>query len=502
MRGKTSRAPIALVDGLVRNTIVAIVPSDGRGAVIGGALRAQFGGWETTMTKGYTRGALLIGWLVLGSTVAAQTVPTYSPSGPMGLPASPQVGLSQGEPHGTPPPHPNIQDPPFLAPPPGDGIAITEFPAEATAGGYEPCWAVRFDYLLWWAKNRGVPALATSGFTIDNPPGAVGQLTTREVIGGITSPNFDANNHTGIRAVGSVWLDSAQTLGLEAGFFYLFQRTGMANADSRTLSQPGDFFPLVLARPFFNLTADRQDAVQVSNPGVTDATITVSLPRTFWGANATFRCMEPFSTYGLGRWGLLFGYTYLNYQADLNVDQTTFPTNAPPQVMTRTSLSEQLKGSNQFNGGAIGAEYEARYGPWVLNLAGKVSMGALYSKMELHNQFTSTNVTGATVTSVADTTGVLVRPTNVGSWSKTQFSYVPELAINLSYDFNPWVRVTAGYTLLYWDKVVEPEDQIDPFVNAAGMGRPSTGSVGRPAVRLKPDDFWMQGLNVGLQFSF
>jgi hypothetical protein len=48
------------------------------------------------------------------------------------------------------------------------------------------------------------------------------------------------------------------------------------------------------------------------------------------------------------------------------------------------------------------------------------------------------------------------------------------------------VRVYGGYALLYFSDVLRPEDQLDPTLRG----------------KARDNDFWAQGLNFGMQFSY
>ena len=83
---------------------------------------------------------------------------------------------------------------------------------------------------------------------------------------------------------------------------------------------------------------------------------------------------------------------------------------------------------------------------------------------------------------------------------------MPEAGINFGYALTHHIRLTFGYTLLYWSNVFRAGDQIDRGLNpselAAVFGRgPSTGAA-RPTYTFQSTDFWAQGLNFGLQFRY
>jgi Putative beta barrel porin-7 (BBP7) len=101
--------------------------------------------------------------------------------------------------------------------------------------------------------------------------------------------------------------------------------------------------------------------------------------------------------------------------------------------------------------------------------------------------------------------GLLALPSNIGRTHHSEFSFVPEFDITVSYALCRHVIFKAGYDYLYWTNVVRPGDQIDRVIdvtqipNFPAVGATPTG-IARPAVPVKQSDFWAQGLVLGLQF--
>ncbi|MEI8380327.1 MAG: BBP7 family outer membrane beta-barrel protein [Planctomycetota bacterium] len=116
----------------------------------------------------------------------------------------------------------------------------------------------------------------------------------------------------------------------------------------------------------------------------------------------------------------------------------------------------------------------------------------------------STVFTSSTGTSVTQNGGLLALPTNIGSYSRDQFSVVPEVGLNVGRQLTDNVRVYVGYTLIYWSSVVRPGDQIDPVINPTQLPTPTgPGTLvgpARPAFAFHDTDFWAQGINFGLEF--
>ena len=76
--------------------------------------------------------------------------------------------------------------------------------------------------------------------------------------------------------------------------------------------------------------------------------------------------------------------------------------------------------------------------------------------------------------------GILALPSNIGSYSRSVFGVIPEAGLTLGVQPINHVRLTAGYSFLYWNAVARPGDQIDPRVNRGAIpGDPTFGTAGR-----------------------
>ena len=70
----------------------------------------------------------------------------------------------------------------------------------------------------------------------------------------------------------------------------------------------------------------------------------------------------------------------------------------------------------------------------------------------------------------------------------------PRVCFTVGRQIGDNLTVTVGYTFLYLSDVIRPGDQIDRTVNFQ--------TNDRPGVLFKETDFWLQGINVGLQWRF
>jgi hypothetical protein len=96
--------------------------------------------------------------------------------------------------------------------------------------------------------------------------------------------------------------------------------------------------------------------------------------------------------------------------------------------------------------------------------------------------------------------GLLAQTTNIGTYEQNTFSIMPELGVTLSYDITCRLRASVGYTFLYWNNVARPGDQIDRNLAQLPPEPPVPG--GGPAFAFRTTDFWAQGMNFGLAYTF
>ena len=375
-------------------------------------------------------------------------------------------------------------------------------------GGAPPSrFYVRGEYLLWQSKAAKLPPLVTTGTPPDTnlPTGALGRPDTKLLFGGSSA---DYPVQSGARLTLGYQLDACRPLALETTLFFLGRQALTFDANSMT-------FP-VLARPFFNLNLNQQDVQLTAFPGDATGSIHVSSSTQLWGAEANLR--SPLCS---GCWyhlNLLAGPRYLDLSEDLQIMESIRNITAVPGTVivagTPVTVTDRFQTRNQFIGGQLGAVLELHRGPWFLDLRGKLALGESRETVTI----TGNQVIGVpnalptpAPTGVVIPGGLLALATNIGRFSQDRFSVVPEIGVNVGYQFTDQWRAFVGYDFLYWSNVLRPGDQIDPrldaaFIpnfpmNAAGQPFAPTGLM-RPTVPFKHADYWAQGLNVGVEFRY
>jgi hypothetical protein len=322
------------------------------------------------------------------------------------------------------------------------------------------------EVLLWWIKPGNVPPLATTG-SLDSG-GAIGPGTTT-LLGGSQGDEMRVGGRFSV----GYWLDCHQSRGIEASYFFL---NGPADRfDSSSAGAPGS---AVLARPFFNVISGLQDAQAVAFPGVTGGNLRTFSNSQLQGAQlngvgnlcchsscCNDCCANSCCDQSGYRVNLIGGFRYLQLNEDLRITEnlTLLPTAPPPFVPGQTiNVVDRFETRNNFYGGQIGARGEWWRGRWFVNALGTVALGDTHQEVRISG---STTFTDPGFAPVRQSGGLLALPTNIGSYSRDQFSVVPEVGINVGRQLTDHVRVYAGYSFIYWSSVVRPGDQIDFGVN-------------------------------------
>jgi hypothetical protein len=375
-----------------------------------------------------------------------------------------------------------------VAEPPPPPLAPTLF-ADAALDGFATRFWLSADYLLWWTKGDHVPSLVTTGSPNDAVPGALGQPGTQVLFGGDPSSQF----HSGARFRGGYWFTRDQTFGIDGTFFFLGRRTG-------TFGDASDGVP-ILTRPFFNPNSNQEDAFLVAFPGRQTGTLTAALSSHLWGADTNLRGMLfRGASYQVS---LLGGFRFLDLHESLSMEETTL--DLPQRIsdpFTTVITGDRFHTSNQFYGGQIGTDVMWCCGRFYVNVLTKVALGTSVEQANINGWSTWSNSNGQ---SGRIGVGELALPSNLGQYSQNQFAVVPEFGLNLGYAVTQHIRLTFGYTFLYWSRVLRVGDQVDRVINptefTALAGGTMTGPP-RPNFTFNTSDFWAQGLNFGLEFRY
>ncbi len=401
------------------------------------------------------------------SPSVAQTYATPLPPGPgfvgLPIPAGPMVApvfLPVGAPTAAP-------------------VAVYHYPGSvpasdcSTISSYTPTssgcgthWSLTGEFLYWFGQTSTLPPLVSAaGPGIAVPPGAaLGRPDTDVLFGG-------GRTDTAARPGARFSLDYALSdqAGVVSRFFFLGDSSDRFDGSSR----PGG---VTLGRPAVFAPAGLPTALPV-------ATASGLATTRLLGWDIDYR--QRLDCGDGAQLDLLVGYRYLHLGDRVDVSSSTpFPL-IGIGVAGVGVVSDSIRTRNNFHGPQIGLSLrrQLRAG-WSMDALVKLALGVTVARADLD---------GSTVVGAAGLpVGLLVGPANTVHGQNSFFAAVPEASLGFGYQACENLRLTAGYTLLYWSRVRRAADQIDL----------SAGTADRPAFRDVTGDYWAQGVRFGAEWRF
>jgi hypothetical protein len=239
----------------------------------------------------------------------------------------------------------------------------------------------------------------------------------------------------------------------------------------------------------------------------------------------------------------LLGFRFIEMDETLQIDSllrnpsqiTTFepalglPTGKIPVVdalLGTLDRSDYFRTHNSFYGGQLGVRGSYSWGRLSLSGDLKVGLGDIYETVDIFGITTTSGTTTITptkserlagipltvatgapnvVTIGTNSTngGLFAQPTNNGHYVHNCFAVAPEGLLKLNYQFTDSISVSLGYSFLFLSSVARPGDQINTTINPSQLATPpSVTAPLQPSFQFRTTDYWVQGINFGIAFSF
>jgi hypothetical protein len=254
----------------------------------------------------------------------------------------------------------------------------------------------------------------------------------------------------------------------------------------------------LLARPFFNVLL-QTDAVQtIAAPGESSGGVFIATQSEVHGAELILRrridnCCDR-------RVDFLYGYRYAGLDESVLIrdELTSLDPNSNVPVGTVVGGFDSFRTFNQFHGGELGLAMDIYRRRWTMGLIGKVALGNMREQVTIGG---TTFVTVPGVPTVETVGGLLTQPSNIGGFSRDEFVVIPEFQVNLRYCLTRNLEFSVGYTFIYYSDVARPADHIDLRVDPRQITDPANATP-FPAFDFVGNPFWIQGLNLGLEYKF
>lgn len=392
------------------------------------------------------------------------------PPAAAGNPAPPAAGSTT--PPATLPAKPNAEPSPLACCP---EVLTTRCPGDPQH------WWASADYMFGWINGVSTQPFVTATSVTGGVP-----------TGLVSGDNINGGFRNGFQVRGGFWLDECGTCGIDMGMLYL--------GALASRSQVGDIPGFVVGRPFLNALTNAPDEQIVNIPGLVSGRVTVDAASSdFWGADLAFRKLICCTCNGRLDW--LVGYRFLYYGDSVRVNEEVRP--LPPlfPAGARISVSDSFTAQNQFHGALLALAGEYRLGSWYVQGRGGVSFGGTFRRATISGSTTVEVPPGPPVTVPG---GLLALSSNSGTYSASDWVFMPEASVRVGYQVTSQLRIYAGYSFLYWPAVYRAADQIDPVVNPGLLPPPVvplTGPV-RPLFPDRQSSLWVHGASVGLELRY
>ena len=397
-----------------------------------------------------------------------------------------------------------------------EGVEFCGLPICSPPGRF---W-LRADYLMWWTSGMKLPPLVTTSpqGTPQTEAGVLGQPTTTVLFGGETVNN---DGHSGFRTILGMWLDACHVWGVE---FEYFSPGGQSSSFNQTSA--GD---PILARPYRDVVANQENSLFVAFPGFTSGTTTSDIAgtiavdareyfqsvgfATLYNLCSRNACCDPLDPsdcpmivtdppllFGR-RIDLLTGLRYYNLSDSVAIVQNmTVTDRGNANNVTAFDVHDTFRARNDFYGGEIGLRAQAYRGRWSLEATTKIALGGNHQTVNIDGQSTVTPPGGS-----LQPPGFLAANSNIGTYQRDVFAMIPQLNLELGYQWNCHWRAHVGYDVLYWGEVARSSDQIDVNVdtqNTVFRTTPVTSVTPFPAFPNRQSSFYAHGVNVGAEYRF
>jgi len=374
------------------------------------------------------------------------------------------------------------------------------------------------DYLYWVPKSQDIrfPLVTTSAAADFGIPGLA---TTVGLCGPNDDITYDQTN--GFR----VWLGwglSEGGMACEVGGFWLEPSQRRFTFVSNSAGLP------VLAVPFISADTLTSGAYLVAFPGINSGFIDVQAETKVRSAEANLVYNAAAGGEGEpGGLSLFAGFRFLQLEESLQVVTQSQTFGVPPLAGNaffpgaggffagtffgpglapfNVTTTDRIRTFNDFYGGQVGFRGDIGFGKWFAQATGKVAVGYMRSYVDLEGDSTLVTSTGLVSTQPG---GLFNAPSDLCRHHKDRLGCLGEGGLNVGCQLGGHCRIHVGYTFLFVNSVVRPTSSLSPVVNPAlvPVSPAFTGSF--PANNFIPRDitketeFYLHGLNVGVQFSF
>jgi hypothetical protein len=352
-------------------------------------------------------------------------------------------------------------------------------PTSAQPGWVEPVAAPHssfyagVDLLLYWFKPVCEPPPLVS-------TGTLGQPGTQVLIG--AGHKFEFPLTPGGRlTVG--WDRGDGHLGLEVSGFVLAQAENHQQFAADAGGSPTTFLPFQNPDGSFG-------TLPFSGAGVTGSVDSVGFTQV-WGVGADFTVPFRFERDGTTVFfRFLAGGRYLDLTDHVRITDVQRLVANPATFAVGEDL---FTTRNQFAGAEVGTTVGWECGRWSAALTNKLAGGWTHQVRSIQGSPLLTAPVAGLLPGP-----LLALPSNIGRETADRVTLVPELALKAELAVTSWCSLSLGYTLLYWNKVLCPGDQMSGVINTSQIPPGTLVGPADPKPLFVHTDYFAQGLEFGV----
>jgi len=350
-------------------------------------------------------------------------------------------------------------------------------------------WA-KADYLLWWMSKSDATPL------IQRIPDSLGTAASFPAGSGQTifpgDNRLDYDSFSGVRINAGAWLNREGTWGIDVSGWYLENRDIGASYASN--GSP------ILTR-FYNDIGGSQEtyllfsSIDPANPygGTLSASAAVS---DMYNADASIR-VNGYAIFS-DTADYLFGMRYMSFQESLSVNGQAFLPDGRTLV-----VSDNYRVRNNFYGAQIGiaSRWVGLYG-FSLDSTLKLAVGGTSQKVSISGNNAFISPDGSVD---AQNTGLWTTASNIGNYSRSQFTVIPELNLNLNYSVTDRLAIFAGYSLMAVSNVVRVSNAINTNVNESSVryiNSTQVSDAANPGFTFTDSRLWIGGWTFGIRLEY
>ncbi|VTR99466.1 BBP7 family outer membrane beta-barrel protein [Tuwongella immobilis] len=407
---------------------------------------------------------------------------------------------------------PKVDLPPLIAPPnrASTPAAPAGPPTSRLPGGigdYNPSYSYLPDYIPPSPRRTVQCACDATGriwvdlsyfygtTKADDLPGLIGTgdaVQRSGLLSSIVGQELGSNDfRSGFQLHGGMWLNQCETVGLEGALILMEgDRTDetFASAGGPDLRLP---FVIPGTQGWGNWLFAGDDRYA--------GTLTLQREIDLIGAEANYRqnliCGKPL------RLDFLAGYRYFRVGESLTLMGQRVSLGDQPDLPSGSAASflDRFTTRNNFHGGQIGLNSVFAWRDFRFDVTGKIAFGVNHDLLTVNGEREILTPTGGLVKLPG---GIYSASNSLGSSHGIDFAVLPEINCKFGYQITDHIQAYLGYNFLYLNNIKRPGAQIELASIPPTLGTDSGIYPPQNAHRDVTQDFWLQGITLGMEFRY